>query len=334
MNSSSPSGDRATYLVPVLGVSDVVPVSGDREQRIAAIANRQRGRVRRDQLRAAGLSDATIDRLVAKCYLLREHRSVYVVGFRANVPLGAETSALLAAGEGAVLSHLTAANLFKLLSYQGPVHVTTANRQLARSNGLIAHRSASLQSADVQTFERLPITSRARTLLDIAELISERQLERALDEALRSRNTHKQITELLERTKGRRRMSVLAALVHERAGSTRSRSENEERFLALIRKAGLPHPEMNVPLHGFTVDFLWREQRVVFEVDGYDYHRGRFEFNRDRRKDAVLKANQFDPNRISGDQVEYEPLAVVAQLARTLARAEARRGPSEAPRET
>jgi very-short-patch-repair endonuclease len=113
---------------------------------------------------------------------------------------------------------------------------------------------------------------------------------------------------------------ILAKLLDLRRPSVITQSEAERRFLELVHAAGLPRPQTQIEIAGFTVDFLWPEQRVVFEVDGFGYHASRSAFNRDRRKDAVLKAHRFDPNRVTRDQVKYEPLMVVADVASALAR--------------
>ena len=101
-------------------------------------------------------------------------------------------------------------------------------------------------------------------------------------------------------------------------------STAERRCLELIRKAGLPEPLTQVRIGDFTVDLLWPDHRVVFEIDGYLFHTSRRAFDRDRRKDAALKAAAYDPNRVSRDQVMFQPFAVVAEIAAALARAATR----------
>jgi very-short-patch-repair endonuclease len=95
----------------------------------------------------------------------------------------------------------------------------------------------------------------------------------------------------------------------------------ERRCLELIREAGLPEPETQVRIAGYTVDLLWPDHRVVFEIDGYTFHTSRFAFDRDRRKDAALKSAGYDPNRLSRDQVMFEPDLAVAAISAALARA-------------
>lgn len=111
----------------------------------------------------------------------------------------------------------------------------------------------------------------------------------------------------------------MAALVAHQAGSALTRSEAEERFLDLIRRAQLPAPEVNTRVHGYEVDFLWRAQRLVVEIDGFRFHSTRRAFEGDRRKDATLKAAGLATMRVTWDQIEHELLAVTARLGQALA---------------
>ena len=106
-----------------------------------------------------------------------------------------------------------------------------------------------------------------------------------------------------------------------RSNSSATHSEAERRCLELIREAQLPEPKTQVRIAGYTVDLLWPDHRVVFEIDGYTFHTSRFAFDRDRRKDAALKAAGYDPNRLSRDQVVFEPYLAVAAISAALARA-------------
>lgn len=135
------------------------------------------------------------------------------------------------------------------------------------------------------------MTSPARTLLDLADLLIGRDLERVFDEMLVQRLVRIfEVVELLQRATGRAGGPLLAALLERQRGPVFTRSEAEERFLALIRGAQLPEPEVNVRIHGYAVDFLWRSQRLVVEIDGFRFHSTRSAFEHDRRKDAALRA--------------------------------------------
>ena len=316
------SGHHSTHVVKVLGVRALVPISGTRDERIAHIARLQRGRVSRRQLRGAGISDSAISRLAARGGLHREHPGVFVVGYRGvEVPLARETSALLACRDGTVLSHLTAAALWRLVPAAGDsVEVTIAGRQTANPKGVTVHRTRRLHPTEIRFRERLPVTSVARTLLDTADELGGRAMERALDEGLERKLVRvDQIADVIARNPGRRAAAILDGLLEHRTGSTVSRSEVEERVLSMLRSARLPPPEMNVALLGFTADFVWRTQKLVVEVDGFAYHSSKSAFERDRRRDAIFRAAGWDVIRISAKQVVEDALAVIALIAAALA---------------
>lgn len=291
---------------------------------MAEIAELQRGCLTRAQLRAAGISDAAITRLMRADRLVRIHPGVYAVRPLVSVPFASETAALLACGPNALLSHASAAGLWGLRSLSlEPIHLTIASRRHRRLAGVRAHRTAHLLPRDVRVEEGLPVTSPARTLLDQAVTLTSRELERELDEALNVVRivTPAELEDVLARTERRPGVPLLRRLLAARTTATITQSEAERGFLRLMRTGGLPEPETQVKLKGFTVDFLWPQQRVVFEIDGYRFHTSRSAFDRDRRKDQTLKAAGFDPNRVSRDQVKHEPLVVLAHAAGALARA-------------
>lgn len=118
-------------------------------------------------------------------------------------------------------------------------------------------------------------------------------------------------------------MGPLQALLERRGGPTLTRSEAEERFLALIRGATLPEPKVNARIHGYEVDFLW-PGRLVVEIDGFRFHSTRRAFEHDHRKDAVLRGAGLPVMRFTWSQLAHEPYAVVVQVVRGLVDA---RGP-------
>ena len=133
-------------------------------------------------------------------------------------------------------------------------------------------------------------------------------IERALEQSYVLRLVEPgAIEDALERATGRRTAPLRRLLAVERRAPTLTRSELEEAFLALCRRGGLPDPEVNVHLHGYEVDFLWRAQRRVVEVDGYAFHSMRGAFERDRRKDVDLELAGFPVTRFTHDQVIYDP---------------------------
>lgn len=321
--SRTNAGPDSAHLVAVLGQSRLLHVTGHRDRRIAAIAGLQRGLVSRQQLLAAGIGRGAISRMLASGWLLPEHRGVYSVAYRSKQPFARETAAVLAIGPDAVLSHRSAAFVWGMCpaTSDASVEVIVPTRSAHRRDGIVAHRTNRLERLETRMHEGLPVTSPARTAVDIAAELTVRELERAVDEALiRRLARYSQLRAAASQAKGRRGGPLLNALLDHRGAPTVTRSQAEERFLELVRKAGLPEPEVNVRLHGYEVDFFWREQKVVVEVDGYTYHATRSAFERDRAKDASLIAAGILVLRITWLQMEREGLAVVVRVAQTLAR--------------
>lgn len=292
------------------------------EERIAQIATRQRGRVARRQLLAAGVGASTITWLTARDRLIRVAPGVYGVGHIAEVDLAAETTALLAARDGAVLSHWTAARLWRLIAAddaERPIDVLVRGGRSATKAGVRTRRTRTLNRSDVHIHHGLPLTSPARTLLDLAPLAKLRRLELMIDRARVDRLvTQAELAERLQAAHGHPGRARVEQLIRDDDAPKLTRSEAEERVLALIRAAGLPTPRVNAQLHGFEVDFYWPEHRFVLEVDGYRYHSTRRAFEHDRRKDAVLRAAGIQTMRTTWLQIDREALMVVANLAQGL----------------
>jgi very-short-patch-repair endonuclease len=253
--------------------------------------------------------------------------AVYAVAHSGPVELGRETAALLACRDGAVLSHRSAGALWGLC---GPpsdraVHVTMLGSGNQNRKGITVHRTKRLDRHDVRIHKGLPVTSPARTVLDLAAELARRELERALDEALATNITRRtQIIDAVNRLPGRHGATTLKTLLNPHRPSTRTRSHPEERLHQMIRQADLPEPEVNYQIGPYSIDFYWPEHQVAFEVDGYVYHAARTTFERDHRKDAYLKSRNIDTNRLTATQVEDEPLATIARITERLAAAERR----------
>lgn len=183
------------------------------------------------------------------------------------------------------------------------------------------HRATAPAAVEVTTHRGIPITTPARTLLDIAPDLSDRQLERAIDEAEHLRLLDPaSLRAVVERNNGHRGGHRLArTMAGHDAGSTLTRSELEERFLELCAQAGIGRPLVNARLHGFEVDFLWPDQRLVVEVDGHASHGTRAAFERDRARDADLTVAAYRVVRFTYVQVVRQPRRVAALLKRLLA---------------
>jgi predicted transcriptional regulator of viral defense system len=291
-------------------------IGGERRTRpadalIAALADRQHGVVARRQLGALGLGARAIDHRLQCGRLHVVHRGVYAVGHRVLSPRGRWMAAVLACGDGAVLSHRSAAALWTIRpTSRADVELTTPT-QLRPRDGLLPH-CAVLPADEVTTLDGIPVTTAARTLFDLAAVLTRRPLERALDEAEVLRLDGP--AELLRRHPGHRGAATLRALLLDGRAPAPTRSELEERFLALVDEAGLPRPETNAIVEGYEVDAVWREARLIVELDGYATHGTRKAFERDRIRDRTLLARGWRPIRLTSRQLAADPAALAEEL--------------------
>jgi very-short-patch-repair endonuclease len=268
------------------------------------------------QLAAVGLSRRWIADRVRRGWLRRMHRGVYLVGLGPG-PWSREAAALLACGEAAVLSHRSAGALWRLVARApGDVDVTVRKGHRGGRDGIRVHR-APLGARDVAVRLELAVTSPIRTLLDLAAVLSQDELDRAVNEAQVQRLA---TAEEIARAIGRRRGA--GGLRRSLGDEPRiTRSEIERRMLALVRRIGLPLPRTNVMVAGHEVDFLWREQRLIVETDGHRAHATRARFESDRARDARLVAAGYVVLRFTWRHLVDEPEVVAARLAAALARA-------------
>jgi very-short-patch-repair endonuclease len=231
-------------------------------------------------------------------------------------------AAVLACGEDAVLSHQAAAELWGLRRRKGmasrPIDVAISRRSGRRlRDGIVIHRVKSLRPEERVIHCRIPATSPARTILDLATFLPRRQLERAIDEVERlGLCTEDDLDEIARAHFGRAGCGALGALLREhRAGSTATRNDFEELFLALCRTHHLPQPEVNVPLLGYVVDFFWRDAQLVVELDGRATHGTRRAFQADRDRDGNLAVAGYSVLRFTWWDVTRRA-AVVADRVR------------------
>jgi very-short-patch-repair endonuclease len=281
----------------------------------------QHGVVARAQLLAQGLRPSAIDRMLRSGRLETLHRGVYRIGPR-PAPRSAEMAALLRCGAGSRLSHASAACLHGLVagSARRPVEVTVPRERRPRAAGVILHRVTDPHPEEVTVVDGIAVTTPARTLLDIGATMTERQVEQALATALRlGLVTLARMRRLIDRQPRHPGAPMLRRLLALEGGPAFTRSEAEEKLLRIIRLAGLPQPELNVAVLGHEVDFLWRDARVVAEVDGYASHGSRRPFTADRRRDAALTAAGYRVLRFTWADVTDGALATVARLAQVLA---------------
>lgn len=280
----------------------------DTDREIAALAGRQYGVVARRQLVELDLSEDAIDRRLHAGRLHRLHRGVYAVGHTVLTVEGRWMAATLAT-QG-VLSHATAAAAWELRPLAGgPIHVT-APRHRTSPAGLRIHRSRTLTPHDITAHRNLPVTTPARTIIDLARLVEGRPLEQAVDRA-----EHRRLVDFAElRTRPIPR--ALQAVLSLYTAGTPTRSELEERFLALCDAHGIPRPQTNVHIEGYEVDFVWRDRRLIVEVDGYVHHRSPTQFELDRERDVRLTTKGWTVLRFTWAQITRRAAWVAHALAR------------------
>jgi very-short-patch-repair endonuclease len=271
-------------------------------------------------LLAAGLAPPTVDRRVNRRRLRPLHQGVYVVG-PVLVPRARELAAALACGPGAAVSHWSAAGLWEMATVRaGPVEVGIPHGD-RRHPGIRIHRVGGYGPDEVTRLDRIPLTTPARTLLDLASVAAGRQLERTVAEALARRLVREpDVLALLERHGPRPGTRRLRAILAPGAVAPLTRSEAEELFLKLVREARLPAPEANVRVAGYEVDCYWRAARLVVEIDGFAFHSSARKFESDRRRDQVLVAAGVRVMRVTWRQLTQEPVAQMVRLAQALHR--------------
>ncbi len=286
------------------------------DSRLNEIASRQHGVVTLSQLESVGLTRYAVAERAKRGQLHRVHQGVYAVGHRGLSLHGHFMAAVFACGHGAVLSHVSAAVLWKLLyPIDGPVHVSvpfTSGRKPRRAIHL--HRCPSLKASAEPSpspsysqqeggrgrrlttiRDRIPVTTVARTIEDLqGTSLSPRLIRRA------------------------RRQAELMGYDLEGVESDRTRSDLEALFLALIYRFGLSAPEVNVKLDRWEVDFLWRSHRLVVETDHWTYHRGSVAFEDDHARDLDLRAAGYTVLRFTDRQLEGEPERVAADVRAAL----------------
>lgn len=278
---------------------------GSRDTRIARIATGQHGVITTPQLRACGLSASAISQRVRAGRLSRVHRGVYVLGSEPTSERGRWLAAVRACGNGAVLSHSSAAALWGLLKpHAGAVHVSVPSHNgRSRQSGIEIHRCASLAGAGlflgddepplaaITVREGIPVTAPWRTIDDLRGQLEPRLYRQAV-----------------------RAAELQRYALSPRTPRDRTRSDVERDFLRLCRRYGLPQPEVNVRIGRWTVDFLWRAQRLVVEVDTWGTHGGSVAFEDDHARDLDLRRHGFSTCRYTDRQIRRQPDLVAADL--------------------
>jgi hypothetical protein len=282
---------------------------------MARIANRAHGVVARAQLLRGGISAKEIEHRVSTGALIRVHRGVYRVGHRAPSLEARYLAAVLACGEGAVLSGRAAGHLLGLLKGVAPPPEVTAPSE-RRVRGIATRRSRRIEAAE---WRGIPVTTIPRTLVDLAAALDEDELARAVHEAeVRHRHVPALVDAVLTRCPNAKGAGTLKGVLR---GDTRvTLSKLESRFLKLLREARLPLPRTNRMAGTKRVDCRWPEYHLTVELDSYRYHHSRHAWEQDRRREREAHARGDDFRRYTYGDVVEAPEAMLAELSRVLRR--------------
>jgi very-short-patch-repair endonuclease len=293
------------------------PQSTNHRDRVAGeLADRQHGVASHEQLVAAGLSHRAVSRSLKAGRLRPMFRSVYSVGHAAVRREGWCRAALLACGDKSVLGHRTACMLWRFRHDElFPLSVIVPNNR-GRKIDRVQVRRMQLGRREWMTLDGLRVTTPARTIVDMAGELSPREMRRLVERAQDLRrfdpNRIEIVLERNPRRPGCRPLLHLIALLKPDADG--AKSYLERLFLTLIRKAGLPKPGVNVKIEGRERDFVWRNQRLVIEVDGYAFHSSKQAIARDKKRDRELTAALWRPARFTYEEVAFEPAATASDL--------------------
>lgn len=286
---------------------------------VAQMACRQHGNVTYAQLRACGLSHNAIDCRVRRGRLYRVHRGVYAVGRPPATPLERAAAAVLAGGPGAALSHLGALNLWGFERHW-PTAFDLVVATARRPHGITVHQCTGLLRRDLRVQLGIRATSPARTLLDCAPLLEPRGRARAVNDALHSPFlTHAQLADVRARFtlhKGAKLLHPFLDTAGAR-GANPTRSSFEDAFLEFCARHGLPRPLVNVNVAGYMVDALFETHKLIVELDGWEFHKDRGAFERDRLRDADTLAAGYRTVRITWTRM-HDREAAEAQRLRAL----------------
>ena len=245
-----------------------------------------------EQLGEIGISDSGIRSRIRSNRLHRIHRGVYAIGREELSQRGLWLAAVLSYPD-AVLSHRSAAELWRLLPEQGgPIHVAVDGRAGKRHReGVKVHRLVTLRPSHKTVYADIPVTTVARTLHDLARTAPPWEVRRA-----------------------RRQAEYLRYPVKRAGDDDGSASDGEAEFLMFCVRFELPEPEVNIRIGPFVVDFLWREKRLIVEVDEFSTHGSPEMFAEDRRRDLDLRGRGFEVLRLTTEQLRTEPAKIAAIL--------------------
>jgi hypothetical protein len=285
---------------------------------VAALARKQHGYVTREQLLELGLGVGAIKFRIGSGQLIAVYSGVYAVGHLPSLPIDRAAAAVLACGPTAALSHGSAVSLWGWdRHWRLPFEVTS--RVDRRRRGIRVHRSTALSRRDVTPHYGISVTSPARTVLDVAPRYSGRKITRLVNDARLSRLLRvADLSEVLDRNPrhpGTRRLRIFVKFPN---GPTRS--EFEDAFKAFCERYGLPTPLFNVIVNGREADAYFPHERLIVELDGWDFHQTKAAFEDDRERDVENLVVGLETVRITWERLIEEPDREARRLHAILAR--------------
>jgi hypothetical protein len=291
------------------------------DRAIGAVAAGQNGNITRRQSHELGLDGNAIDYRVRVGRLYRVFRGVYSVGRPAIAPQQRAAAAVLACGPGAALSHSSAMTLWGYWrQWDKTLEVTVVGDR--RTKGIRVHRSTTLRRRDITTQLGIRATTPARTILDMSPRLNDKSLRRLVKNALNSPwLTEDHLAEMLARhptAPGARRIAKLIG-----RDGTPERAGWEDEFPAFCAKHGLPAPIMGQPFRGYILDALFPAEKVIVELDGWDFHKGKIAFEDDRERDAEMLAHSHVTVRMTWDRIHERPRREARRLRKILDQAHA-----------
>jgi len=298
------------------------------DQGVAALAERQHGVFALRQLQELGFTSAAVRHRVHSCRWEPLGHGTYRLVGTGRTWEQRLMAAVLAAGPGAVASHRSAAVLFRFAGFRRSeaVEITTLRSRRHRDPSIASHQALELPPHHLTSFDGIPVTRTARTLVDLAAILPPARLERAIDNCLATGTVSlpalgAMTTEL--RRPGRAGIAIMRRLLDERSeGDAAPASELERRFLALVRAAGLEEPLLQFDVGDAAgwagrADGAYPHLRLLIELDSRRHHMSKLDFEADRDRDNRRVAAGWRPVRFTWDQVTRHPADVIDVLVRS-----------------
>lgn len=287
------------------------------------MAGRSHGIVGYEELIALGLSSKEIRRRVRGGWMTELFLGAYLVGHHNVTRRTYWKAATVSCGRDSVISHRAAAQMTHLIALiPGPPHVTIPERRTLHRPGIVIHRSRDLPPSQVTTRFGIRVTTPERTLLDFASEASPYELRDAVRAARRKDILDVPLSaEMCRKARGRRGVGRLADLLAEDHGPIAdTRSPLEDLFLPICADFGIRYPKASAPVLDFEVDCLWLPERLVVELDGWEFHKSREAFEADRRRDIRLGLAGYPVQRLTNERLTQDRAAVARDVSAMLAR--------------